>query len=284
MTINKILKLIWEEFIYGTHLLALGAGTIVVSTSFLLNEKISWDYPLVIYLFIYAAYLFNRYKEVEKDLLTNPERTQHLKKYIKYIPTILCCVLLIILGVLIYSGKIIALLFILFLFFGGLFYTIVFKKITKKITAFKNFFVALFWTLPVIFLPIYYSFSYSFSLFLIIIFVYLKTFIVNCYFDAKDVRIDKKEGLLTLPITLSFKSYLELLKYLTFLFGLIIILGVYFKYLPIFSLMLLFTIPFNLYIFKETQKSIISLSRLYFIASGEFIFWPALLLIGKFLI
>lgn len=284
MGIKKTLKIVWEEFIYGGHLLSLGAGAIVISTSLLLDERISWDYPIMIYLIAYTAYLYNRYKEVEKDFLTNPERTQHLKKYIRHVPVIIWCVFFIILGILIYSKKLSALPFILFLFGGGLFYTIFLKKITKEIAAFKNFFVALEWTLPIVFLPTYYSFSFSLPLLLIMLFVYLKTFIVSSYFDAKDVEIDGREKLLTIPIILNLKNYLTFLKYLTFLFGLIIILSVWFEQLPIFSLILLFTIPFNFYIFKETQKSIISLPRLYFFASGEFILWPILLLIGKVII
>ncbi|MCP6718786.1 MAG: UbiA family prenyltransferase [Patescibacteria group bacterium] len=281
MIIKKILEFSWKEFIYGGHLLALGAGAIVISAALLLDERVSWDYPVIIYLIAYTAYLYNRYKEVDKDFLTNPKRTQHLKKYIRYVPLIIWCVFFIIIGILVYSKKLLTLPFILFLFLGGLLYTVFFKKVTKKITAFKNFFVALEWTLPIAFLPIYYSFSFSLPLFLIIIFVYLKTFIVNSYFDTKDVEVDEKEKLLTLPITLSLNRYLVYLKYLTLLFGLIIILSVWFEQLPIFSLILVFTIPFNFYIFKETQKSIISPSRLYFLAGGEFIIWPILLLIGK---
>jgi hypothetical protein len=92
--INNILKFLWQEFIYGAHLLALGAGAIIVSSTLLLNIKISWDYPLIIYLTAYTAYLFNRYKEIDKDIFTNPERTHHLKKYIKYVPLIISGVFL----------------------------------------------------------------------------------------------------------------------------------------------------------------------------------------------
>ena len=283
-TNHRWFNFIWKEFIYGAHLLALGAGAIVVSAAILLNQRISWDYPAIIYLIAYASYLYNRYKEVEIDFLTNFQRTKHLKKYIKKVPLIIFFVFLIILKVLIYSKKLFFLPFILFLFCGGLLYTVFFKKVTKKIIAFKNFFVALEWTLPVAFLPFYYSFPFSFSLFLIIIFVYLKTFIVNSYFDAKDIETDKEETLLTLPITFSLESYLRFLRYLTLLFCLIIIFSVWLKFLSLFLLMLLFTVPFNLYIFRETQKSIIPLSKLYFWAGGEFILWPILLLIGKAII
>ena len=193
-------------------------------------------------------------------------------------------VLLIIIEILVYYEKISFLPFIILLFLGGLFYTVFFKKVTKQVIAFKNFYVALEWTLPVILIPIYYSFSFTFPLFLIAIFVYLKTFMINSYFDVKDIETDKKEKLLTLPVSFKLKNYLTFLTYLNFLFALIIILSVWFKQLPNPVLILLLTIPFNLYVFKETEKAVIPLSKLYFLASGEFILWPFLLLIGEFIL
>lgn len=281
LKIKKLLNLIWQEFIYGAHLLALGAGAIVLSVALLLNGNVSWDYPIIIYLIAYSGYLYNRYKEVEIDFLTNPERTKHLKKYIKYVPLIISFVFLIILGILVYSNKLSVLPLILLLFFGGLFYTIFLKKITKKIFAFKSFFASFEWTLPLVFLPIYYSFPFSFPLLIIIIIVFLKTLILVGYFDIKDIKIDKKERLLTFPIVLNINNYLNFLKFSTIFWGSIIIFSVEFQQLPVYSLMLLFTIPFNLYIFQETQKATTPLSRLYFLAGGEFILWPILILIGK---
>ena len=282
--IKRILGIIWDEFIYGCHLLVFGTGAIVISTAFLLDKKIDWSYPIIIYLTAYAVYLFNRYHEVNLDILTNPERTKHLKKYINFVPIILIFVLLIIIEILVYYEKISFLPFIILLFLGGLFYTVFFKKVTKQVIAFKNFYVALEWTLPVILIPIYYSFSFTFPLFLIAIFVYLKTFMINSYFDVKDIETDKKEKLLTLPVSFKLKNYLTFLTYLNFLFALIIILSVWFKQLPNPVLILLLTIPFNLYVFKETEKAVIPLSKLYFLASGEFILWPFLLLVGEFIL
>jgi uncharacterized membrane protein len=84
MVIRRILKTVWQEFIYGGHLLTLGAGGIIIAAILLLNEKVSWDYPVIIYLVAYVSYLYNRYKEINRDTLTNPERTQHFRKYAKY--------------------------------------------------------------------------------------------------------------------------------------------------------------------------------------------------------
>jgi len=284
MAIKRFFKIVWQEFVYGGHLLPLGAEGIIIATILLLNEKLSWDYPLIIYLVAYVSYLYNRYKEINKDILTNPERTQHFKKYAKFTLLIISCIFLILLGILIYSKKVFFLPFLLLLFFGGLFYTFYFKKLTKKIAGFKNFYVATEWTLPIALLPIYYSFSFSFSLCLIIILVYLKTFIINSYFDIKDIESDQKENLLTFPVIIGVKKCLFFLKTLTLLFSLIVILGIWSKLLPLSAFFLFLTIPFNFYIFKQTEKKIISFSKLYFLAGSEFVFWPVLVLIGNFIL
>mgnify|MGYP001562821980 CR=1 FL=1 len=73
MVIEKILKTIWKEFVYGGHLLSLGAASIVFTSAILLEIKITWDCLLVVYLGAQIIYLYNRYKEFKKDSLTNPE-------------------------------------------------------------------------------------------------------------------------------------------------------------------------------------------------------------------
>ena len=47
-TIEKVLKLIWQEFIYGGHLQSLGTIAIILVPVILLNIKITWDIKRVI--------------------------------------------------------------------------------------------------------------------------------------------------------------------------------------------------------------------------------------------
>jgi len=75
MKIGRISKFIGEELIYGCHLLCLGASAIVIASAILLNETIDWTYPFIIYLIAYLGYLYNRYKEINDDTLSNPERS-----------------------------------------------------------------------------------------------------------------------------------------------------------------------------------------------------------------
>ena len=162
MKIKKILNLIWNEFVYGGHLLSLGAVSIVYTASILLDIRITWDFLLVVYLGTESVYLYNRFKEYEVDFLTNPERTEHIKKYVKYIPFIIFLMTFSAIVIVVYFNKISALIFGLLLFFGGLLYSKFLKKITRKIIGFKDFLISFLWATLVIFLAYYYFFSWNF--------------------------------------------------------------------------------------------------------------------------
>lgn len=283
--IKRIFRLIWNEFIYGGHLLSLGAVSIVYTSAVLLNIKITWDFLVITYLGIYTPYLYNRYKEFNKDFLTNPERTEHIKKYVKYIPLIIIFFLIIIVGIFLYFNKITALLFAIFLLLFSFSYSILFKGISKKIVGFKNFYISLSWALLGILLAIYYSFSFNLTLFLIIIFIYLRLFLNTISFDIKDVENDKKEGLLTLPILLEEKGLLTILSLINIVTIIPIILGWILHLLPFYSLVLLFVLPYTFYYLNKFRKEKMNNRFLcYVVVDGEYIFWSIFILLGKILL
>jgi len=282
LKIKKILKSIWDEFVYGGHLLSLGAVSVVFTASFLLNIKITWDFLLIVYLGTESVYLYNRYKEFRTDFLTNPERTEYIKKYIKIIPLIIFFFSLIISLILIYHKNFSALFFAVFLLIIGLLYSEIFKGFTQKIVGFKSFFVSLMWALLVIFLAIYYSLSLGLILFLIFVFIFLKCFVITSFFDIKDTEGDRKEGLLTLVNVLGQKKLVDILNLTTVLAVIPIILGFHLKLFPQSSIMLLFTIPYSFYYLKKSQNKKINTSFLYnVIVDGEPILWLFLILIGE---
>jgi hypothetical protein len=172
--IKKLFESIWNEFVYGGHLLSLGAVSIVYTAAILLGIKITWDFLVIVYLGIYTPYLYNRYKEFNKDFLTNPERTKHIGRYVKYIPLMISFFTLIIIGIFLYFNKIPALLFAIFLLFLSFSYSILFKGLSKKIVGFKNFYISLSWALLAVLLAIYYSFSLNLAIFLIVIFYFFE--------------------------------------------------------------------------------------------------------------
>ena len=78
--------MVWDEFVYGSHLLALGDTLAIIAMSIILDIQITWALPLVIYLSVLAINSYNRYKEYDTDILTNPERSEKMRKYIRFFP------------------------------------------------------------------------------------------------------------------------------------------------------------------------------------------------------
>jgi 4-hydroxybenzoate polyprenyltransferase len=282
--IKKFAKFLWNEFVYGGHLLSLGAVSIVFTSAILLDIKITWDCLAIVYLAIYSAYLYNRFEEIEKDFLTNTERTVHIRKYYKKIPLIIVCSVATLIGLLLYFGNTKILFFSIFLLSMGFLYSIFFKKITKKIIGFKNFFVALMWASLILFLAFYYLYDISnLSLSLLFIFVFLRCFMGTSLYDVKDIEIDKKENLLNLSIILKQKTLFPLLNLINILSLLPILIGIYFNLFPFFSITLFFIILiafYSLKIIKNKEKNIAYLSEI--LLGTEKIFWSFFILLGKF--
>lgn len=284
--IKNIIRSIWNEFIYGGHLLSLSAVSVVFTPAILLKVEITIDFLIIIYSSTYAAYLYNRYKELKEDCLTNPERTRHLKKQIKKIPLIIFCFTTIFIVTLLCFSNFTALIFGLIIFVIGISYSLFFKKITQKIIGFKSFYIAFSWSLLVIFLFVYYSFSFtSLSVFFVIIFIFIKCFADTSFYDIKDIESDKKENLLTLAIILGKKRLIKLLNLMSILALIPIIFGVHLRVLPIFSLMLCFSIPITFYLLRKIERSKNNVAYLSEVSIGiEKISWSFLILLGNFLL
>jgi len=285
--IKKVLKLIFNEFIYGGHLQLLGAASVVFISALLLKIKISWDILLISYLIFYPVYLYNRFKEINIDYLTNPERTQHFRRYLKLIPAVLTFAVLILISGLAYFANTKALIFSLFLFVFGILYTIIFKRVTKKIYLFKNLYVSAFYFLLVFFPIIYYFYllktSLVISALVLGMFIFFKAFIVQIFLDIKDIESDRKEGLRTFPIIIGKEKTLIILS-ISNLIVTITVPIIFSLYLNIFSkliLMLIFTIPFDFYCYSLAKKE---KYFGYILQSGEFLLWLFLILIGKIIL
>ena len=284
---EKILKFIWNEFIYSGHLLSLGGSAIVLFSGILLNIKITLDCLLIVYLIVYIVYLYNRFKEIDIDCLTNPKRTKHIRIYFSKIPKIFYVIIFVIIGELIYFSNIWTLVFGLFLLLFGWLYTVVFKKITQKIIIFKNLFVSAVFALLVFFPIVYYSYPLTISLlsiaFLIAVFVYSKAFMMQVFLDVKDIESDKREKLLTLPVIFEKEKILNVLGIFSFLntAPIILILSFWLNVFPVSTLMLLLTIPFNLFCFIQAKNQNY---YSYILESSEFILWPILIIIGEIII
>lgn len=286
MRIKKILTSIWNEFVYGGHLLSLGAAGIVCSVMILLEKWPDWQILLIAYLITQITYNYNHFKEKEVDLRTNPERVNYLQGLMKYFPLIFSFYILTLFIILALFANFNTILFILFLAMGGVLFTKYFKGLTRALPGFKNFYTAAFWTTG-IFLPFfYYSFFPNlFFILLILFFFYLRFFIGTSFSDIKDIEIDTKGGLLTLAVVFGKEKLINLLKCLNVLSAIPIIIGVYYHFLPTYSLMLVFSIPYSFYYLKKAEEKNFNTAFLYnIVVDSEIITWLLFIIIGKALL
>ena len=284
MNIKKVLKFVWDEFIYGGHLTSLGVSGILGFSAIILNQKISIPLLTLGYLVSQVVYFYNHFRELKKDILTNLKRTQHLQKSKKYFLIIFALYLVSFFLCLVYINNLAVALMSLFLVSGGLLYTTFFKNLSKKITGFKSFYVDFFWALLILLVAFYYNIHCNLLLFLLFFFIFLKSSTNTIFFDIKDIKSDKKEKLKTIPILFGTKKTLNFLHIINVLSFIPIIIGVYINLLPLFSLSVFIFYFYSFYYLEKAKKQKINIRNLsYIIADGEYLLWPFVLILSRFI-
>lgn len=279
--IKHISKNIWDEFVYGGHYIALGDVAAIYVFAVLLGIKITFSFLVVVYLCVFAANLLNRSDESEDDALTNPVRVSVMEKYVKYFYPIVISCLTVSVGLILQFSGLSTLLFAIFIFVLASLYTFFLKDLTKYIIGFKNYIAALFYSLMVFLLAIYYKHPLDVAVTLLFAFYYLRIFISSAACDIKDIEGDKQKSLKTLAIYFGRKRSIFIFNLVNVLSGLIVVVGVYSNRLPVFSLWILLTLPYtSYYIYKISKiKNKEFFSNV--IIDGEFLLWAIYILIGK---
>jgi 4-hydroxybenzoate polyprenyltransferase len=282
---KKVFKFIFEEIFYNGHFQTWGSLAIIISTGQILNIKITWDLLAIVYLLFYFVYLNDRYQTLEIDSLTNVTRSAHVKKIYKYIPLILASILILLAFMLFVFSNLYASIFIIFSVPLGFLYPTHFKKLTKKIPCFKNFYVSILFSILIILPNIYYLKPLNkiefFVLFSMFSFTFLRGVMMQLFLDLKDVEGDKKEGLLTMGVLYGREKVYNIINVLN-LFTSLAFPVFYFIFpslnLPSSVLFLTILAVWNSYFFNLAKKGN------YFgfvLGSGEFIYWPVFVFLGK---
>jgi len=273
---------ICNEFIHGGHLLSLGCSAIVLSTMLLVNTLIRWEFLVIVYLGTYCIYNYDHYKGLNIDSLNNSYRSNHLKKYHKFLPVIIIIYVVGFFSLLIAFGNFQSLIFGGALLFFGLFYTHKVKKMTEKIVGFKNFYTSLSIASLILFTGIYCSYPIGLVLLLLFVFMFFRLMVNTCFCDIKDMDIDRKYRIKTFPAILGKEKFLSVLHMINILSFIPLLMGVYLHILPIFSLLLVTSIVYCFYYIqkaKNQETNIQSLSSI--MVDGEFALWPFILFVGS---
>ncbi|HML05060.1 MAG TPA: UbiA family prenyltransferase [Methanobacterium sp.] len=283
----KYISNLQNEFKYGGYLSAVGAPSLVATVSLIMG--VSTNVPMLVlsYLVPLIIYSFDYYKDLDKDMATNLERSSHLKKKSRIYPYILGSYVFTLSILLIKYANFSMIIFILVLALGGILYSTAFKKITKKIPIFKNVYTVISWALfTTFFIPLYYSLNISIGYFLIFLFIFLKGMVNVIFFDLKDIRSDKIDKLKTLPVIIGKNNAINILYILNFIAFFPIIIGVYLQKISLLSIILIIFYFYGFYYIFKSKFANYKLIRtnLTSLVDIEYVLWPLLLLIINFLI
>ena len=279
---SRHFNIIFKEIVHGGYLTALGAPALILSTSIIINSGINYPLLIISYLIPLIIYSYDYMSNLDKDQETNSDRYKHLKKKKKYYPIILVFYILLLIALLIIFTNFKLIIFIILMMLGGFFYATALKGLTKKIPIFKNIYTVMTWSMGgTFFVPLHYSLAFSFPILIVFIFIYIKGMINAIFFDLKDYLTDSKEGLKTLPVIIGKERAIKLLHLLNIAAIFPLIIGVYLKIIPVFTISLIvFYFYSSYYLIKAKSSYDYKLwVKLGSIADFEFIFWPVILIL-----
>ena len=273
-----------NEVIYGGYIPALVGPALVITTSILTKTDLTLSILLISYLIPLMVYSYDYYKDMDKDQDTNAERSEHFNKKSNIYPYILLSYLLFLIILLIFSNWTM-IWFILMLILVGILYTLGLKKFTQKIPAFKNLYTILIWSLAGTFsIPFFNSLQINLTYLLIFLFFYLKMLPNTIFFDLKDIKSDRKEGLKTIPVILGKEKTLKFLKLLNIIAFIPVFVGIYLKIFPVFTVIMLIFLFYSYYYLDKTGEIPDKEMKMdsCILADVEFILWPFILILGNF--
>ena len=268
-----------REIAYNGHLQSLGATAIAYITSALLHLQVSLSLLVAPYLLFQAVYFFDRYYDASRDEKTNPVRTGHIKKYYRAIPYLIALFLLTGLVLTLYTGTATATAFYVFAAVMGALYPIVFKPLTTRIPLFKNFYVGLVFSAMVIFPFLFTDTTLTGSLvpYLLLLFIFLETFISQIALDMKDEKADRAIKLMTLPALLGGDRAQNIVLVMSFTVAIAVTATALLLSAPYqVALLAVATLAFNVMMTRLVKNG----KDIAFIAvAGKYLLWPALVLI-----
>jgi 4-hydroxybenzoate polyprenyltransferase len=281
---SQIFTISRKEIIYGGYIPALVGPSLVITTASLTDVGVSIPILIISYLIPLIVYSFDYYKDMDNDQHTNYERAVYFKRKSKIYPYMLASYLLILSILVIFFTNWMMISFISILVLVSIVYPLGLKRFTKFIPGFKNMFTIFIWAIAGTFsLAVINMLEISAVYLLIFLFFYLKMLPNTIFFFFSDVKNDAQEKLKTIPVILGKIKTLKLMYILNFLAFIPLFIGIWLQVIPIYaSLMVLFLFYSIYYLNKSFKLSDKEINPKFFIlADLEFIFWPALLILGN---
>lgn len=274
---------IFNEFVYGSHLVSLGAIGIVLSIVFIFEKDIQYVILLVSYLVIQIIYTYNHFREIQFDLNSNPERSAYINSKMGWVrfSLILYSVLLVIF---LFFTNLLTSLLVFVIVLIGILYTEYLKHV--QIWGFKNYTASFFWSLMILLVPFFYGVDDALPYLYLVTFIFIRGVINTTFFDLKDIEDDRLNGVKTFPVYFGKRNALYMLHFLNFVSFLPLFIGVYTRDLPLSTVFLSVTIFVGaIYLLKGRYMDDAKLRFIsYVIVDGEYLFWPLAVIFGRLLI
>jgi len=277
---------IFDEFVYGGHLAALGISGLVLSIILLHDLPINLIILIIPYLSTQVVYSYNHIKELNDDITSNPERTIFIANQKNRANALLYFYVLLLFLTLFFSNIGTA-LFVICIVVGGILYTDYFKgHITKYILGFKNLYTSLLLASSIFIIPLFYrenNFVFFLCLFVI---VFIRLIVNTVFFDIKDIEMDNKKKLKTLPVVYGVRKTIVFLIIIDFLSVIPLLLGISYGYIPKTGLAIIFFTFYSVFYLAQglsgNEKRIRLMS--YLIADAEYVVWPLIIILGKLIL
>lgn len=274
----KIFQKIWDEFIYGGHLVAFGSVGIALCYSVISENSISIKLLVGVYLITYIIHLLDRYNDIYKE--TSNERKKHFENYKGKIQFIII-ISLVLLAYVFWDRGLFMVGLSLFMLLIGILYGIFFKGITSRIIGFKSYYTAFAFASIVIFSTFYYNSAYDLTMLLVFLFFSLRWFCNTIFCDIKDIEADKKEKLLTFAIVYGKEKLYKIIMICNLFSSILVLMSVYFKFLPIYSILLSLVPIYSLIYLNKSRSENADYQHFANVwADGESVFWMSLTLLG----
>ncbi|HSL70249.1 MAG TPA: UbiA family prenyltransferase [Longimicrobiales bacterium] len=277
---TRALRAVWDEFIYGGQLQALGSVGIAWTVAKVFQAPFPWGLPVATYAVSYAVYAYNRLLEVSADAETNPARTAYVTAHRRALWAAFFAASALAAVVALVTATLYGAVFLSVLYAFGLLYTNIFKRLTRFIPGFKSWYVAFSFAV-LVFLP--FAYTGGAAPFPDVAefggWVFWNAAVMQIFLDVKDAESDARAGLRTIPLLLGFESTFKALRALTILSAIPPLLWAIRD--PSFprEIAALAVAPLpSLLAFRIAEKGAY---QGYLIESGKFISWPALLTVGR---
>jgi 4-hydroxybenzoate polyprenyltransferase len=249
----------FDFLIFFNIYLAIGAGIITYSFSTFFIGAQSIELFIIPFLMTFSMYGLNRLTDMNEDSINNASRVQFILKYKKQmsISLSLAYILATILALNKNLGSFYVSLIVLFI---GITYSVPlisfgkYKRL-KDIPFIKNLVIGLIWGLVLILFPMYYLSSELTSVVVILfIFIIARLIINTTLFDLRDIAGDKKAKISTLATSLGIKKTLMFTLLMNLFILLLLLVSVYFGYLPPEGSILIISVIYSLFYIKLIGK------------------------------